>query len=103
VLLCSAVANKGIKELADQLERMAQEQAATDHFHRKRARQDLDWMRTTIEEALLRDLEADADVRARRADLERELAAGRIDPFRAADELVALFRRASGPPPADRG
>ncbi|MFT3886240.1 MAG: methylmalonyl Co-A mutase-associated GTPase MeaB [Flavobacteriales bacterium] len=100
VLLTSATSGRGIAALTDHLEQLGADQRGNGHLEAKRRSQDRDWMRSAIEEALLHDFGTDAVVAARRAELEQALEAGHLDPFRVADELVALFKRASVPPPA---
>lgn len=98
VLLTSTTTGKGIPELATWLEDTAARNLREGHTARRRKQQDRDWLNAALEDATLRALEADQAVAARRAELEQALDAGTMDPYRAADELLALFRKVSSPP-----
>jgi len=89
---CSAAVGTGIREIWDTV--LAHRRLVQDNgwFERRRSAQALSWM----QEALLSGLEVsfhrNARVKSRQAALEADVLAGRISPFRAARELLELFR-----------
>ncbi len=99
VLIGSAVEQEGISTLADRIEALASADLASGHFMERRRAQDRERMREAITEALLDGFHRSSEAREALPRLEEEVMAGRMTPFRAAAELVALFKTASGPRP----
>jgi LAO/AO transport system kinase len=66
---------------------------ASGEFARNRAQQAREWLRSETAASLLALLEEDPALAARLAELESEVAAGRVPPRVAADELTARLRR----------
>ena len=87
-MLCSPVTGKGIPELANAMEEAVQRDLASGHQALRRHGQDLWWMRSTIEEALLDGFHAHPAVQAELPDIERQVREGTISPFDAAEELL---------------
>jgi len=88
VLTCSALTGDGIPELWSQIE---QHRAATEKsgdFTRRRVRQQIEWMWSTVEERLVEDFRRRDDVRERATRLEAQLAEGSITPTAAARQLL---------------
>lgn len=99
VLLCSALEGAGVDALDRTIERMAEDMLRSGHLAARRSDQERFWMRQAVEDELLSSFRGDPHVGQRWHDVEELVAAGRMSPFLAARELVALFRKASGPPP----
>lgn len=99
VHLVSAMSGKGIAELADALEAAFAADHASGYTNARRREQDRWWMRSAIEEALVEGFYGDARVQAALGPSEQAVLAGEKSPFDAAEELLRLFRTASGPRP----
>jgi LAO/AO transport system kinase len=93
VLTCSAINDVGIDEVWSQVE---QHQAVLEKnglLAERRARQQVDWMWATVEERLVDDFRAQADVRAEAHRLEDLLRSGEITATAAARRLLDLRGR----------
>jgi LAO/AO transport system kinase len=97
VLLCSATTGKGIPELADAVEEAVQRDIASGYQAQRRRDQDLWWMRSAIEEALLDGFNAHPAVQAELPKIECQVREGTISPFDAAEALIKLSMGKSGP------
>jgi len=62
-------------------------------FARLREQQALEWMREALLYGLEQEIRRDDAINDRLAAMREEVRAGRLSPFRAAHELLALFRR----------
>ena len=90
VLTCSALTDTGIDEVWSQVE---QHQAVMDRsglFAERRARQQVEWMWATVEDHLVAEFRARAEVRDEAQRLEEQLRAGEITPTAAARALLDL-------------
>jgi LAO/AO transport system kinase len=92
VLLCSAVQNKGIRELLAQIKEQAAWLSATGYTRQRRREQDHWWLRSTIEEALLLGFFNDPRVQAALPVVEAQMDQGDRSPFDAAAELLRLYK-----------
>ena len=90
VLLCSAMENKGIRELLIALDNLSDKLEDQGYTALRRKEQDRWWMRATIEERLVSRFCGDPGVQAALADLERAVNEGSRSPFDAAEELLKL-------------
>ena len=63
------------------------------HFERRRRKQALQWMRELVSTGLEDLFRADTAVQARIPVLEQEVQAGNVSSFRAARELISIFRK----------
>ena len=90
VLLTSALAGNGIAELAERCNALFQEDLATGRVARRRADQAVHWMHKAVEEGLLRQLRERPGVEQAWHALEQAVRSGSTNPFKAADELLAL-------------
>jgi len=88
---CSALANTGIAEAWQAVERFRATLTAAGHLQHRRSEQAKAALRRELAESLLSALRADPDVALRLAGLETRVAAGRLSPAAAADSLVAAF------------
>ena len=62
-------------------------------FARRRQEQALEWMRDALVDGLQREVRRNAAVSSRLAAMEKDVAAGRVSPFRGARELLGLLRK----------
>jgi LAO/AO transport system kinase len=90
VLTCSALTGDGIAELWSQIEQHRAAMEKSGDFARRRVRQQIDWMWSTVEERLVDDFRRRADVRNSASRLEKLLAEGTITPTAAAREILGL-------------
>jgi LAO/AO transport system kinase len=65
---------------------------ASGGFAARRREQQIKWMWSMLEQRMLARLRADASVRARVKKIEAEVAAGRLTPSLAAEDIVELLR-----------
>jgi LAO/AO transport system kinase len=95
VLLVSALTGEGIAALAKAIHDLFTGLQARGHVELRRADQGRWWMHRTVEEDLLASFRAHPRVAEALPGLERDVRDGRITPFKAAQQLLALFRTAS--------
>jgi LAO/AO transport system kinase len=91
VLAISSREGAGVEELWSALEAHRAALADGGGLTARRSTQRLRWLRARIEEGLFEAFGAHPGVAARRAQLEPEVAAGRVPPVAAAEELLRLF------------
>jgi LAO/AO transport system kinase len=93
VMTCSAHTREGIAEIW---------RAILDHrallesngwFARRREEQSLEWMREALIYGLEHELRLDEAINAHLAAMRADVRSGRLSPFRAAREVLALFHR----------
>ena len=90
VLLCSATEGRGISEIRNLITRYRDERVQSGTFQAKRSRQNVSWMKRTVEAQLQTRFFSEAKIRERYQKLEQEVANARMSPFQAAEELLAL-------------
>ena len=88
VLTCSAVTGVGIDEVWSQVEQHQAVMRRQGLFAERRARQQVAWMWSTVEDRLISDFRARSDVRVRSEQLEEQLRAGEVTPTAAARQLL---------------
>lgn len=93
VLRTSAISGVGIPELVEKLEGIITRDRDNGSTQARRAGQDRWWMRSTIEEALLGAFDNDPQVRAALPEVTALLDSGELDPFEAAQLLLAQHGR----------
>jgi LAO/AO transport system kinase len=93
VLTCSSLHGEGIGEVWDMVRQHRNQQESGGHFDRRRRKQSLAWMRELISLGLGDLFRNDAAVQARIPELEEAVRAGTVSSFRAARELLTIFRR----------
>ena len=91
VLTCSALENRGIAEIWQQVTRFVETMRAAGAFAARRERQARGWMWSAVDEALRAAFRADPHVQALLGALEDEVASGAITPGHAARTLIAAF------------
>ena len=99
VLLCSAWTGKGLSEVVEHIQELALHHATSGYTEQRRREQNRWWLRSAIEENLLREFYHEPGIRAALDKLEAAVVAGSTSPFDAADELLRLFRTTSAPRP----
>jgi LAO/AO transport system kinase len=91
VLRCSALTGEGIAAVAGTVEAFADTMKKAGSFEAKRSDQALRWLWQEVSEELLARFRADPYVTERRAALEQAVAAGRMMPASAAENLLKGF------------
>jgi LAO/AO transport system kinase len=93
VLTCSSLHAEGIVDVWDMVRQHRVQQETGGHFERRRRKQALAWMRELISLGLSDLFRDDTAVQARMPELEEAVRAGTVSSFRAARELLTIFRR----------
>src|ERR1700760_312869 len=89
VITYSALTGNGIAELWQKILDHGKAMNASGEFAARRQQQQIKWMWSMLEQRMLARLRADASVRARVKKIEAEVAAGRLTPSLAADDIGA--------------
>jgi LAO/AO transport system kinase len=92
VLTVSGMADLGLDRLWTTIAEHRRIGEATGELARRRQAQQVKWMRALIEERTLARLRNDPAIRARLAELEAEVAAQRLLPDAAAEEIAAMLQ-----------
>ena len=92
VVTYSALTGNGIAELWQKIVDHRKAMNASGDFAARRRDQQIKWMWSMLEQRMLARLRADASVRARVKKIESEVAAGRLTPSLAAEEIMELLR-----------
>jgi GTPase len=92
VVTYSALTGDGIAELWQKILDHRKAMNASGDFAARRRDQQIKWMWSMLEQRMLGRLRADASVRAKVKRIEAEVAAGRLTPSLAAEEIVGLLR-----------
>ena len=93
VLTCSALENRGIREVWQMVLDHRAQQEAGGHLERRRQAQALSWMRELISSGLQEIFQNASTVQERLAQLEHSVGEGTISPSRAARELLGALPR----------
>jgi len=88
---CSALSGAGVAEVWQSVERFRQALSADGRLQRRRSEQAKAALHQELSESLLAALRSDPDVARRLADLEKQVAGGRLSPAAAADAVAAAF------------
>jgi len=91
VVTYSALTGKGIAELWEQVVKHNEKMTATGELAERRRAQQVKWMWTMLEERLTQRLRSDPAVRAKLKSAEAAVAAGRLAPTLAVEEIAALL------------
>jgi LAO/AO transport system kinase len=95
VMLISGLANQGLAQMWAEIARHRAALTASGELAAKRERQRIKWMWALLEEGLLRRVLDNADVKARLAGIEREVAGGALAPEAAAERIMGWAGLAS--------
>ena len=91
VITYSALTGKGIGELWQQVIEHKQKMTTSSELAARRREQQVKWMWTMLEERLTARLRGDAGVRAKLRQAEAQVAAGKLAPTLAVEEIAALL------------
>ena len=94
VLTCSALSREGIPEVWDTVLAHRALLETNGWLERRRREQALEWMKEALLFGLEQEVRRDPVVSRRLSAMQQDVLHGRVSPFRAARELLALFRRA---------
>jgi LAO/AO transport system kinase len=92
VLTCSALTGAGIAELWQKILDHRAAMKACGEFSERRRQQQVKWMWSMLEQRMLARLRADPSMRARVKKTEAEVAAGRVSPALAAEQIAEMLR-----------
>ncbi len=101
VLTCSALTGDGMDAVWQAIENYCQRAQSDSSFTKRRQRQAIYWMHQTIEHRLRSDFESDPAVQDVMDEVERQVEAGTLSSFEAAEHLLKVYR-AHGPSSAQR-
>jgi LAO/AO transport system kinase len=93
VVTCSALTREGVPEIWSAVLEHQARLTANGSLGRLREEQALEWMRDALLLGLEQEVRRDAAVNAELAEMRQQVRAGRLSPFRAARDLLRLFRR----------
>jgi len=93
VMTCSAITREGVVDVWSAVLEHRDLLTANGWLARLREGQALEWMREALLYGLEQEIRRDDAVNDRLAAMREEVRAGRISPFRAAHDLLRLFRR----------
>jgi LAO/AO transport system kinase len=91
VLTCSALHQKGIEEIWNEIELYLERTKENSYFTTRRQEQSTHWMYETIHQRLREQFHSHPDVKAQINRIEKKVLARKITSYRAAEELVSLF------------
>jgi LAO/AO transport system kinase len=91
VITYSALTQNGIDELWAQVVAHKKKMTGSGELETRRREQQVKWMRTMLEERLTARLRSDASVRAKLRQAETQVAAGKLAPTLAVEEIAALL------------
>src|SRR6187401_2643153 len=91
VITYSALTGKGIEELWAHVIAHKDKMTATGELATRRREQQVKWMWTMLEERLTARLRSDASVRAKLRQMENQVAAGKLAPTLAVEEIAKLL------------
>jgi LAO/AO transport system kinase len=92
VLTYSALTGSGIETLWQKILDHRTAMKASGEFTTRRQQQQVKWMWSMLEQRMMARLRADASVRAKVKRIEAEVAAGRISPALAAEQMAEMLR-----------
>jgi LAO/AO transport system kinase len=96
VLLCSSTEGTGIPEIWDLIASYTESAQADGSFDKRRTGQNLNWLRRRIEYLLTTGFYRDPRIKRAYAQMERRVMEQKMSPFRAAAELMRMYRARSG-------
>lgn len=91
VLTCSAVENRGIREIWEVIQKRQELIAGNGYFEKKRREQNINWMHETIREALEKSFYRDPELKDKLQQSEKLVATARVPALNAARDLLKLY------------
>jgi LAO/AO transport system kinase len=91
VMTASAISGEGLDEMWSTVLRCRDEMHAAGALEARRRSQQVRWMRRMLEDRLTSPLREDGRVKARLAELEAEVAEGRLAPLVAVEEITTML------------
>jgi LAO/AO transport system kinase len=92
VVLCSALTREGIPAIWSLVLEHRETMEDNGWFERRRSEQALEWLRDALLHGLEQEITRDALVSGQLAAMQQDVLHGRLSPFRAARQLLSLFR-----------
>lgn len=92
VLTCSALEEKGLNELWNEVQKYITLTKENDYFESNRKKQAVYWMNESIRQQLNESFFQNPNVKKKLPVLEKQVAKGSISSFKAASELLKLFK-----------
>lgn len=92
VLTCSSLANTGIGEIYNMVDKYRRHVQASGYFNQKRHDQNSHWLHQTIDEMLKHRFYNNEAVKAKMQQVEQQLSGNTISPYKAALQLLGLFK-----------
>jgi LAO/AO transport system kinase len=89
---CSAIENKGIEEIWETIESFHNLTTLNGSFNENRKQQSKFWLEHTINTSIQEQFYANENVQRKLSELEKEVVNGITSPFKAAEELLKIFK-----------
>ncbi len=89
---CSAIENKGVDRIWEVIESFKNLTISNGSFHENRKKQAKFWLEHTIQESVKSLFYTDEKVATKLKELENDVLEGNLSPFKAAKELVSIFK-----------
>ncbi|MFZ9003438.1 MAG: methylmalonyl Co-A mutase-associated GTPase MeaB [Robiginitalea sp.] len=96
VLLCSSTEGTGIPEIWNLIGAFSESARGDGSFEKRRTRQNLSWLKGRIEYLLTSGFYRDPRIKEAYAKMERSVMEQKMSPFRAAAELLRIYRQGPG-------
>lgn len=93
VLTCSALENRGIAEIWTLIQQYFSEASQSGYLQQHRKAQAQYWLKETLTERLLQIFQRNPPFKLALENMEKAVEAGRISPFRAAEELIEMLQQ----------
>lgn len=92
VFTCSALENKGLKEILSCIKNYVAQTKESGFFERARQHQNKNWFKRHLENSLLKDFHENPKISYLLEQLENQVIKGEITPFMAAERLLQFYR-----------
>jgi LAO/AO transport system kinase len=92
VELCSAIKETGFEKIIEKLKEYQEKMKASGQWKIQRERQNNYWLMESLTESLQKDFFDHPAIKKRIITFEKEVALGKISPFKAAEELLKLYK-----------
>lgn len=92
VTLCSAINGSGLDEIINTMKRFELFFKKNGGFNKKREKQNQYWLMESLNESMLNDFYSHPEINKRIALFKTEVSEGRKSPFKAAEELLQIYK-----------